>query len=235
MSPPNGRENGSSTSERSPLLQNHTHNDNPESGSASKPTELSFGKDDPLDPRQWSYHRKMLNVAIIALMAILSPLASSMFTPGISQIAESLHVEETSVVGATTGFVVMLGIGPLVLAPLSETVGRRLMYIVCFGVFSLLQIPTALSPNLPVLITCRVLAGFFGSVGISNGGGTISDMFEPSERAGIFGWCRTLPGSLTLDPRMRLTGAIDLLGPLMGPTIGPLFGGIITQTLSWRW
>lgn len=52
-------------------------------------------------------------------------------------------------------------------------------------------------------------------VGIANGGGTISDMFLPEERAGIFGWY--------------------LLGPLMGPTLGPLFGGLIVENLSWRW
>jgi len=52
-------------------------------------------------------------------------------------------------------------------------------------------------------------------VGIANGGGTLSDMYEPSERAGIFGWY--------------------LLGPLLGPTLGPLFGGIIVTRLGWRW
>jgi MFS family permease len=52
-------------------------------------------------------------------------------------------------------------------------------------------------------------------VGIANGGGTISDMYEPGERAGIFGWY--------------------LLGPLLGPTIGPLLGGIILNELDWQW
>jgi MFS family permease len=111
-----------------------------------------------------------------------------MFTPGIKEIATDLGVEPDTVIGATTGFVVLLGIGPLLLAPLSETFGRRRLYIICFGIFALLQIPTALSPNVAFLITIRTISGFFGSVGIANGGGTISDMFEPSQRAGVFGW-----------------------------------------------
>ena len=40
-------------------------------------------------------------------------------------------------------------------------------------------------------------------------------MFDPSERAGVFGWY--------------------LLGPLLGPALGPLFGGFIVQDLGWRW
>jgi MFS family permease len=50
---------------------------------------------------------------------------------------------------------------------------------------------------------------------ISNGGGTISDMYQSHERAGIFGWY--------------------LLGPLLGPSIGPLLGGIILSKLDWPW
>jgi len=65
------------------------------------------------------------------------------------------------------------------------------------------------------LIAMRTLSGFFGSVGIANGGGTISDMFVPSSRARVFGWY--------------------LLGPLLGPTLGPLFGGFIVQRAGWRW
>ena len=138
-----------------------------------------------------------------------------MFTPGIMQIAQDLDCPPNAVVGATTGFVVFLGIGPLILAPLSETFGRRRLYLVCFSVFTLLQIPTALSPGVATLIAVRTISGFFGSVGIANGGGTISDMFVPEERAGVFGWY--------------------LLGPLMGPTLGPLFGGLIVEHLGWRW
>jgi len=165
-----------------------------------EPEEITFTDGDEDDPKQWSGKKKLMNVFIIAFMAIISPLASSMFTPGISQIAEDLHASEEAIIATTTGFVIALGIGPLVLAPFSETFGRRKIYIISFTVFTLLQIPTALAPNAATLIAVRTISGFFGSVGIANGGGTLNDMYEPHERAGIFGWY--------------------LLGPLLGPTIG---------------
>ena len=89
-----------------------------------------------------------------------------MFAPGISQIAKSLDTTENGVIGCQTGFVVMLGIGPLILAPLSETFGRKVIYLVCFGIFTLLQIPTALAKNLPTLLIMRTFAGFFGSMAL---------------------------------------------------------------------
>ncbi|CAO2657087.1 Nn.00g058900.m01.CDS01 [Neocucurbitaria sp. VM-36] len=199
-----------SRAERAPLLQQRWS----EEGEARKHLRIEDLADED-NPREWVRWRKMANVAVIAFMSILSPLVSSMFTPGIAQIAEDLNCSTTAVIGTTTGFVVMLGIGPLILAPLSETFGRRKLYLTCFTAFAILQIPAALAPNIGFLITVRSIAGFFGSVGIANGGGTISDMFIPSERAGVFGWY--------------------LLGPLLGPTLGPLFGGIIVQRLGWRW
>ena len=107
----------------------------------------------------------------------------------------------------------MLGIGPLILAPLSETFGRRPLYLACFGIFTLLQIPAALTPNIEFLIFVRTLSGFFGSVSIANGGGTISDMCHPEERAGIFGWY--------------------LLGPLLGPTVRYTNGVDRESRLTW--
>ncbi|KAL9096972.1 MAG: hypothetical protein Q9165_000936 [Trypethelium subeluteriae] len=152
--------------ERTPLLQEE----------GEEPEIIRFGKEDSGNPKAWPRSKKLANIAVIAMMAILSPLASSMFTPGINQIADDLGTSMNVVIGATTGFTVMLGFGPLVLAPLSETFGRRRLYMVCFTIFTLLQIPTALSPNVETLIAMRTLAGAFGSVGIANGGGTISDI-----------------------------------------------------------
>ena len=221
--------------EEQPLLHRAISEDASDEFNEDETQEIKFSEDDEENPRAWSSKKKLINVAIIALMSILSPLASSMFTPGIAQVAVDLNTDQQSVVATTTGFVIMLGFGPLVIAPLSETFGRRQVYIYCFVVFSLLQIPTAMAPNVAMLIAVRTISGFFGSklihpqhfpfqevltrypsgVGIANGGGTISDMYEPTQRAGVFGWY--------------------LLGPLLGPTIGPLLGGVIITRLGWRW
>ena len=87
-----------------------------------------------------------------------------MFAPGIKQIAESLQASENCVIVCQTGFVYILGISPFILAPLSETFGRKSLYLICFTAFTLLQIPTALAKTLPVLIILRTFAGLFSSM-----------------------------------------------------------------------
>ena len=229
-----GNQGESRNGERQPLLRRESQLDAGEGGDGREL--IQFEEHDQSNPKEWKYSEKLANMGVIACMAVLGPLASSMFTPGIDQIAEGLDTTKETVIGCkfafattraaihctyvhatlgTTGFVIMLGIGPLILAPLSETFGRRALYLICFTAFTLLQIPSALTPNIETLIFVRTLSGFFSSVSIANGGGTISDMCGPEERASIFGWY--------------------LLGPLLGPTIGPLLGGLVVKRLGWRW
>lgn len=117
-----GRENDDR--EREPLLGNEREGplDGGEGGDSREL--LQFSDDDKENPRNWKYGTKMLNVAVIASMSILSPLASSMFTPGIDQIAEGLDTTTDMVIACTTGFVVMLGIGPLLLVGVLDSVWK---------------------------------------------------------------------------------------------------------------
>jgi len=78
-------------------------------GNEEESHHVKFADNDPEDPKAWSSKKKLTNVGIIALMAILSPLASSMFTPGIQQIADDFGTNVQSVIATTTGFVIMLG------------------------------------------------------------------------------------------------------------------------------
>lgn len=124
-------------------------------------------------------------------------------------------------------FLLGFGSGPLLLAPLSETFGRRPIYVVCFSVFTITQIPCALATNINMLIGFRFLSGFFGSASIANGGGTISDMYNALERTRVVGW-------YILGP---LTGTSILLlsETNLGPALGPIIGGFMSESLSWRW
>lgn len=177
--------------------------------------ELDFNEDDEGNPKQWPLSRKYTQVILIFFIGLICPMASSILAPGMSDIAETFNVDSQIVIGAQTGFVCMLGIGPLFLAPMSETFGRRTIFLTNLIIFTLIQIPTALAPNIESFMVLRTLGGLFGSVGVANGGGSISDMFVTEERATVLGFY--------------------LLGPLLGPTLGPLFGGLILTDLDWRW
>ena len=70
------------------------------------------------------------------------------------------------------------GIGPLIFSPLSEipAIGRNPPYLISFGIFVILCVPTALANNFGGLLVLRFLQGFFGSPVLATGGASLGDM-----------------------------------------------------------
>lgn len=119
--------------------------------------------DEFLNPLNWSQRQKWLNLSLVATQATLSPICSTLLAVGALEVSEGLHVTNSAVEALPVAlFVLGLGLGPLYLAPLSEMYGRRIVYIMCFGLFSLLNVGCALVKNVTGLIVLRFLAGLAG-------------------------------------------------------------------------
>lgn len=92
-----------------------------------------------------------------------------------------------------------LGVGPLLLGPLSEFFGRSNIYVISYVILFALSWGVPFSPNIgkcPVMsfsqkinyqiipvthLVMRFLCGFAGSAFMSVAGGSVSDLFEDHE------------------------------------------------------
>ncbi|KAI1491324.1 bicyclomycin resistance protein [Biscogniauxia mediterranea] len=174
------------------------------------------GPDDPENPYNWPLWRKLMNCGFISAMTFISPLASSIFAPGVPQVVAEFH--STSLEIATfvvSVYVLGFAAGPVVIAPLSEIYGRVIIYHLCNVGFIAFAAACALAPSLNSLIAFRFLAGVFGSAPLTNGAGTIADMVSQERRG--------------------LAMAMYSVGPLLGPIIGPVVGGFLADAQGWRW
>jgi hypothetical protein len=54
------------------------------------------GEDDPLNPRNWARWRKGVVIGIISAITFFSPLASSMFAPGIPSVMADFNSTNAS-------------------------------------------------------------------------------------------------------------------------------------------
>ncbi|SPO31838.1 related to multidrug resistant protein [Ustilago trichophora] len=169
------------------------------------------------DSRHWSHTKKWGTTVIISLMGFISPLGSAILVPGNGFVDHTFSLESRTLsLLPTSIFVVGLGIGPFILAPCSETVGRQPVYVITSFLFIIFNLASAFSPNFVALNLLRFFAGAAGSTGPSLGAGSIGDMFAPKER----GRAQSLYG----------------LGPLMGPVLGSIVGCFIAAgTRDWRW
>jgi hypothetical protein len=46
---------------------------------------------DPANPQNWSLWKKTINISIISAMTFITPLASSMFAPGVPDLMREFH------------------------------------------------------------------------------------------------------------------------------------------------
>ena len=142
------------------------------------------GPDDPANPLNWSASKKFVNGALVSALALITPLASSFFAPGVPQLMQDFQ-NSSDLLAAFVISVYVLGFafGPLIMAPMSEVYGRLVVYNICNVGFVVFTIACAVAPSLDALIVFRFLSGIFGSCPLANANGSIVDMVSQSKRA----------------------------------------------------
>ncbi|KAH1712297.1 hypothetical protein KXX60_006457 [Aspergillus fumigatus] len=174
------------------------------------------GQNDPANPQNFSAGQKWGLLALMSSITFLSPLASSMFAPAASYVAVDLGVtNETLLSFSVTIFLLGYTFGPLILAPLSEIYGRRIVLSFANWFFVVWLVGCALAPNIESLIVFRFLCGIGGCGCITLGAGLIADLFPVEQRG--------------------MATSIWSLGPLVGPVAGPICAGFIGESIGWRW
>ncbi|KAI9835856.1 MAG: hypothetical protein M1819_001754 [Sarea resinae] len=173
------------------------------------------GDNDSMDPRRMSKPRKWLIISVLAMTSVCVTCTSSIYTMTYDQITKEFHCSKEVAILGLSLFVMTLGIGPMLLAPLSEFYGRRPVYIGSLALFLIWLIPSAVAKNIQTMLIARSFQGFIGSAFLSVAGGTVGDIFISSE--------------------LQLPMAVYTASPFVGPEMGPLIGGFISQYTTWRW
>lgn len=179
--------------------------------------EVDFEADSTEDPRNWPSWYKGLVVFSISFSTLVVVVYSTSYTATLEPMMRDFGVNGNTtipILGVTT-YLCGLAIGSLVLAPISETYGRRPVYAIALTCFFLLVLPCALAKNITTIIVVRLFGAIAGSACIANAPGTVGDIVADEYRALVF--------------------SIWSIGPMNGPVIGPIIGGFVTQYSNWRW
>ena len=125
-----------------------------------------------------------------------------MFAPGAASLVHEFHITDSFIAAFTvTIYILGFSVGPLVLAPLSETYGRLWIYHSCNIVYLGFTLGCALSTNTEMFLVFRLLCGCAASGFMTIGGGTIADLMPQEERGKAM--------------------AMYSVGPLIGPVSSP--------------
>lgn len=175
------------------------------------------GEDDPENPKNWPLLEKSIVVFQICLLTALIYMSSAIFTPGVDEIMEELHVSRVKATVPLTTFVIGYGIGPMFLSPMSENAifGRTYIYIITLFIFFILQFPISLANDIVSLSILRFFSGIFASPCLATGGASMGD--------------------ITSKAYLPSTIAIWSIAACAGPALGPLIGSILVVKRNWHW
>ncbi|KAI8963268.1 major facilitator superfamily protein [Daldinia sp. FL1419] len=105
--------------------------------------------------------------------------------------------------------------GPIIFAPLSESWGRRPVFLVSFGIYTAFTLGCALAPNWPVFLFFRFMLGCGAAAPQTVSGGLFCDIYPDLGPRGL---------------AMTMLGLTSNIGPLVGPIISGF-----TSTKVWQW
>lgn len=161
-----------------------------------------------------SPRRYLQLVLVLGALTALGPLAIDMYLPALPSLAADLHATESAAQLTITGMLVGLGVGQLLIGPVSDAIGRRRPLIVGVAVHVLSSLLCAFAPNIMMLTGARVLQGLAGAAISVVSMAIVRDLFSG------------MAAALMLSRLMLVMG--------IAPILAPSLGGLVLAATTWR-
>ncbi|KAK9466133.1 major facilitator superfamily domain-containing protein [Lipomyces arxii] len=159
--------------------------------------------------------KKKAICAAATFSALVSPLATNIYFPSLTIIADDLNVTVELVNITVTTYMILQGVAPTFWGTFADVCGRRPVYLTTILVFVLANLVLALQHSYAGLLIVRMLQSAGSSATIAIGTGTIADVTVQSERGTYMG---------------MFSGTL-----MIAIAIAPIFGGVLTQApYGWR-
>src|SRR3954470_17506875 len=153
--------------------------------------------------------------AITSIGVFMVTLDNLVVTTALPVIREDLHASienlEWTVNGYTLAFAVLLLTG----AALGDRFGRRRMFVIGLGIFTVASAAAALAPSTGALIAARALQGAGAAIITPLTLTLLSTAFAPEKRGLAIGAWSGISG--------------------LAVALGPLVGGAVVDGISWHW
>lgn len=153
-------------------------------------------------------------VLVLGALVALGPLTIDTYLPALPTLADELGASEPQVQFTLTGIMLGLGLGQLVLGPISDAVGRRRVMLGGIAAHAVMSVLAALSPSIEVLTAVRIGQGVSGAAVAVTAMAVVRDLFTGRRAAGLL-------SHLTL-----------VIG--VAPILAPSLGSLLLQLTGWR-
>ena len=160
------------------------------------------------------FNTRFLIIIAMFLMP-LSGMGIDIFVPSLPAITQHFHVLSSTAKLTVPFYIFGYGLALLFYGPLSDAWGRKKLVIVGLTLYFISAIGCALSPNITMLLTFRVLLGIFVSAPMITARTLLTDTFNGKKLKDLMNW--------------------TVVFWAMGPIVAPMIGGYLQHFFNWRY
>jgi EmrB/QacA subfamily drug resistance transporter len=169
----------------------------------------------PLAQRRAGFNQKVAVSVVFVCAMFMNIIDITIVNVALPSLGRDLHATGTSVSAVSVSYLVALAVVIPASGWLGDRFGYKRVLLTAIVIFTLASALCGLATDMTQLVLFRVLQGI--------GGG----MLTPVGMAMLF---RTFP------PEERVRASSILTVPTtLAPALGPVLGGVLVDTLSWRW
>jgi EmrB/QacA subfamily drug resistance transporter len=156
--------------------------------------------------------RAALLIAVLA--SFLTPFMVSSINIAIPAISRDFTMSAVAMSWVATSYLLSTALFLLPFGRLADIHGRKKMFTLGIGIYTLAALLLAFSPSTAVLITLRAVQGFGSAMIFGTGMAIVISVYPASERGRVLG--------------------INVAAVYTGLSLGPFLGGFLTQQFGWR-
>jgi EmrB/QacA subfamily drug resistance transporter len=157
--------------------------------------------------------RKWWTLIVVCVATFMLLLDITIVNVALPQIAGQLHASFSEIQWVIDAYALTLASVLLTAGALADLFGRRLVFSIGLGLFSLTSLLCALSPSAGFLVGARAGQGIGGSIMFATALALLAQEFQGRERGTAFGvWGATIGAAAA---------------------VGPLLGGALTEGFGW--
>ena len=153
-------------------------------------------------------------ILVSAFAAFLTPFLSSAINLALPTIGREFHADAISLGWVVSSFMLSSAVFLLPFGRLGDIVGRKKVFTIGIGLFTLSTFLIVFSRTIFSLIALRILQGFSSAMIFGTSLAIISSVYKVGERGRAMG--------------------INITATYLGLSSGPVIGGFLTQYLGWR-
>jgi EmrB/QacA subfamily drug resistance transporter len=165
-------------------------------------------------PAVGSDTEKRAALLIAVLASFLTPFMVSSINIAIPAISRDFSMSALSMSWVATSYLLSTAMFLLPCGRLADIHGRKKMFTLGIGIYTLAALLLAFSPSATVLIALRAMQGFGSAMIFGTGMAIVISVYPASERGRVLG--------------------INVAAVYIGLSLGPFLGGFLTQQFGWR-